>query len=126
MHIAIGQGMYLCPDSYIMSRIPQLTAYLQDQPNDTFLRYALALEYIKAGQPENALTWFEGLVASDPEYIGTYYHLAKLYIQLKRPEDAELCYTNGIAMAQKINDQHALSELKNAALNFKLGLTDDD
>ena len=109
-----------------MSRVPQLLEFLKDAPQDTFLRYALALEYIKAGQPEEALTWFEGLVASHPEYIGTYYHLAKLYIKLGQGANADKCYADGIAMAKTINDQHALAELQNAALNFRMGLTDDE
>lgn len=109
-----------------MERIPQLLNYLKDSPADPFLQYALALEYIKSGQPEEGLRYFEQLTAEHPDYVGTYYHLAKLYIRLGRDADAEKCYEQGIAVAKKLGDQHALAELQNASLNFKMGLTDDE
>lgn len=108
-----------------MSRIPQLEAFLSDNPNDPFLQYALALEHIKTGNLQEGLKYFEGLTVAHPDYVGTYYHLAKLYIQLQMPEQAEKTYTTGIAIARKIGDQHALAELQNALLNFKLGIADD-
>ena len=108
-----------------MSRIPQLLEYLKNTPEDAFLNYALALEYIKSGQPEEGLRYFEHLTATQPDYIGTYYHLAKLYIHLGRREDAETTYTKGIEIAKRLQDQHALAELQNAALNFRMGLDED-
>ena len=45
---------------------------------------------------------------------------------MKLPEQAEQCFQSGIAVAQKLGDQHALAELQNAALNFRLGLDDED
>ncbi len=108
-----------------MDRIPQLLSFLQDSPNDPFIQYALALEYIKSGAPETGLQYFEGLAEKHPDYVGTYYHLAKLYIRLNRPEDAERTYHTGIDIAKQQQDQHALAELQNAALNFKLGIADD-
>lgn len=109
-----------------MERIPQLLAYLKDNPTDAFLQYALALEYIKSGDKETGKQYFEQLVEMHPDYVGTYYHLAKLYISMQMPEAAEQCYTKGIAVAQRLQDQHALAELQNAALNFRLGLDDED
>lgn len=108
-----------------MSRIPQLEAFLSDSPNDPFIHYALALEHIKSGNLQDGLKYFEGLVQQHPDYVGTYYHLAKLYIQLQMPDKAEMTYENGIAVAKKLQDQHALAELQNASLNFKLGISDD-
>ncbi|HNA58687.1 MAG TPA: hypothetical protein PLJ43_11215 [Chitinophagales bacterium] len=109
-----------------MERIPQLLSYLNDNPGDAFLNYALALEYIKIGDKEEGRKYFEHLVNIQPDYVGTYYHLAKLYISMKLPEQAEKCFQSGIAVAQKLGDQHALAELQNAALNFRLGLDDED
>lgn len=108
-----------------MSRIPQLEAFLSDNPTDPFIQYALALEHIKSGNLQAGLHYFEGLTENHPDYVGTYYHLARLYIQLHMPEQAGKTYETGIAVAQKLQDQHALAELQNAALNFKLGISDD-
>lgn len=108
-----------------MSRIENLLEFLNENPKDSFVRYALALEYVKQGSPEIGLNYFEGLVEDDPEYVGTYYHLAKLYLQLSRKSDAESCYEKGIIIAKKINDQHSLAELQNAFLNLQMGIEED-
>lgn len=109
-----------------MERLEQLKAFLEENPGDSFLQYAIALEHIKKGELEKGLSYFTGLVKNDPEYVGTYYHLAKLYLQLGRKEEAETCYKNGIQIATKINDAHALSELRNAYTNLQLGITEED
>ena len=62
-----------------MDRISKLKEYLQGNPDDSFLNHAMALEYIKIGEDGLARELFEGIIARDPGYVGTYYHLAKLY-----------------------------------------------
>lgn len=109
-----------------MSRIENLLQFLAESPKDSFIQYALALEYIKQGEQQTGLQYFEGLIHNDPDYVGTYYHLAKLYNQLNRKDDALACYDKGIAIAKKLNDQHSLAELQNAALNLKMGIDDED
>ena len=109
-----------------MSRINQLLQFLQDNPKDSFIQYALALEYIKIGEPDTGRQYFEQLISNDPDYVGTYYHLAKLYVQLNEKSLAESCYENGIAIAKKLNDTHSLAELQNAYTNLKMGISDDD
>ena len=37
-----------------MNRIEILRGFLQHEPRDSFSRYALALEYVKAGQTDDA------------------------------------------------------------------------
>ena len=61
-----------------MNRIQQLKEYLRATPNDSFLQHALALENIKAGNDDDAKKLFENILANDPTYVGSYYHLAKL------------------------------------------------
>lgn len=109
-----------------MDRIEQLLKYLAENPKDSFLQYALALEYLKKGDLETGLHYFETLVEKDPDYIGTYYHLGKLYNKLGRRSDAENCYTKGLNIATKLNDQHSFAELQNAKTNMSLGIDDDE
>jgi len=109
-----------------MSRIEHLLQFLKESPKDSFIQFALALEYIKQGDAQTGLQYFEGLVLNNPDYVGTYYHLAKLYNQLNRKNDAIACYDKGIVIAKKLNDQHSLAELQNAALNLKMGIDDED
>ena len=66
-----------------------------------------------------------GLTAQNEEYVGTYYHLAKLYEKLDKKTEAEECYKKGMSIARKIGDNHAYNELQSAFASFN-GLGDDD
>lgn len=109
-----------------MDRIQQLLQFLQENPRDAFIQYALALEYIKKGDTDTGLFYFEQLVKNDPDYVGTYYHLGKLYKGIGRKQDALNCYQAGMLIAKKINDQHSLAELQNAHMNLEMGLDDEE
>jgi Tfp pilus assembly protein PilF len=98
-----------------MSRIEKIKEMLKDSPKDGFLRHALALEYIKIDQKNEALDLFVNLLADDPAYLGSYYHLGKLYESLGEPSKAGATYAEGIALARKKGDKHSLSELMMAA-----------
>lgn len=98
-----------------MSRIEKIREMLKETPKDSFLRHALALEYIKIGHQQEALDLFVNLLADDPEYLGSYYHLGKLYENLGDPSKAGVTYADGIALARKKGDKHSLSELMMAA-----------
>ncbi|MEL7161727.1 MAG: hypothetical protein AAFN92_13285, partial [Bacteroidota bacterium] len=60
-----------------MSRKDQILSMLEASPKDSFLRFALAKEHEKAGADAGARSVYEAIVADDPEYVGTYYHLGK-------------------------------------------------
>lgn len=107
------------------TRLAQLRGFLRDQPDDPFLKYALATEYLKLGDADNALTGFEGLLRDHADYLGTYYHLGKLYEQLGRIADAEETYTAGIQLAGQLGNQHAMRELR-AALEAVRDEEDDE
>ena len=100
-----------------MDRIEQLEAFLEEDPNDPFTRYALAQEHLKDGATEKALSMFEELVETDPDYVGTYYHLGKLYERLDRTDDAIDIYERGIEVARAQKDQKNLSELQDAKMS---------
>ena len=94
-----------------INRLERLQEFLNNEPNDPFLKYALATEYLRLNNPEKALWFFLDLVDKHTDYVGTYYHLGKLYEQMAQPKDALAIYEKGIAVAKKIKDQHALNEL---------------
>ncbi len=94
-----------------MSRIQQLTEFLQDDPADTFVLYSLAQEYVKSGELEKGLEYFGRLQQTDPDYIGMYYHLGKLQERLKQQSTAIETYEEGIKRARAAGDMHAASEL---------------
>lgn len=100
------------------NRLQTLLNFLEANPNDAFILFALAKEYEKLQQPQEALTYFQRLEKEHPDYVGTYYHLGKLLEQLDQPEKAFATYKTGMAIAKKQGDQHALSELAGAKLNL--------
>jgi Tfp pilus assembly protein PilF len=97
-----------------MQRIDHIRKMLAENGPDSFLEHALALELIKEGDEPAARLQFEALLARDPEYLGSYYHLAKLYERQGSPNLAIQAYEKGIALAGQKNDRHSLQELRNA------------
>lgn len=97
-----------------MERIEKLKEFLKTNPDDNFIKHALALEYIKIGDDEKGKEFFENIVAKNPEYVGSYYHLAKLLERIGETEKAIETYEKGMEEAKKINDMHAFGELRSA------------
>lgn len=105
-----------------MSRLLQLEALLVSDPNEPFLLFAIAKEYESANDLAKARQFYERLRQTTPQYVGTYYHLGKLYERLELPELALATYREGMTIAKSEKDMHAYSELAGAKLN----LADDD
>ncbi|MCH8276475.1 MAG: tetratricopeptide repeat protein [Bacteroidetes bacterium] len=99
-----------------MDRLTTLLAYHREDPDDSFVRFAIASEYAKLGRVRDARKAFEDLTESDPTYVGTYYHLGKLYERLEETEKAIKTYARGIEVADEVSDPHAKSELQSALL----------
>ena len=97
-----------------MERIEKLKSFLNDNPHDPFLRHALALELIKSGNESEAKKIFEGILHTNPEYVGSYYHLAKLMERMGELDLATQWYRKGMVEAEKAGDTHALNELRAA------------
>lgn len=94
------------------NRLQKLLEFIKQEPDDPFLKYALATEYLKLNDKETALRYFEDLIYSRPDYIGTYYHLGKLYEALGRKTDAARTYKDGMQAAKNTGDNHAFAELQ--------------
>jgi len=97
-----------------MEKIGQLKDFLSKDPEDSFLKHALALEYIKLGDDRAARSLFEQILYQNPGYVGSYYHLAKL---LERTGEGSLAiewYEKGMKMARAANDDHTYNELQAA------------
>lgn len=97
-----------------MDRIQKLLDFLKASPNDNFLKHALALEYIKINNTGKAKELFLEILTNNPDYIGSYYHLAKLLEQTGEKENAIIWYEKGMAEAKKAGDNHAYNELQSA------------
>lgn len=97
-----------------MDRIAKLKEFLSANPDDSFVQHALALEYVKQGDDEEAKKWFETLLTRDEEYVGSYYHLAKLLERNDQKEKAIKWYEMGMMKAKEKGDTRAYNELLDA------------
>jgi tetratricopeptide (TPR) repeat protein len=97
-----------------MDKIEKLKTFLLESPDDPFLKHALALEFVKKGHNMAARELFIEVLTRDPAYIGSYYHLAHLFVQSGDEEKARSWYEKGLVAAKKAGDDHAYRELQAA------------
>ncbi|TCC90424.1 tetratricopeptide repeat protein [Pedobacter frigiditerrae] len=107
------------------TRLTKLLEFFENEPNDSFILYALATEYNSLNDTDNAFAYYLKLVNYHPTYVGTYYHLGKLYEKTGEKDKAIDIYQKGMASARAKRDTHALSELQ-GAYNSAAGLDYED
>lgn len=100
-----------------MERMEKLKSFIAKDPKDLFSRHALAMEMVKLGDFYSAIQEMEATLMIDQNHLGTYYHLGKTYEKINALDKALHTYEKGIQLAQALNKQHELRELK-GALNF--------
>jgi len=106
------------------SRIEQLQEFLKEDSNDSFLKYALALEYVLVKDKDTAIDCFLKLINEDENYVATYYQLGKLYESLDEIEKACAIYKKGIEIAKKMENKKTLLELKET-YNMLIGIDEE-
>jgi tetratricopeptide (TPR) repeat protein len=97
-----------------MDRLEKLKEFLVANPDDPFVKHAMALEYVKIGQDAIARSLWEDILERDPAYVGSYYQLAKLLERTGETALAIQWYEKGMAAAKKAGEKHAYSELQAA------------
>ncbi len=107
------------------NKIEELLGFLAEEPDDSFVKYALALEYVKAGHFDAALLYLNAVVERDENYLAAYYQLGKLLERTGDPVKAESIYLKGISIARVQSKKHTLSELTQA-YNLLKGIEEDD
>ena len=99
-----------------MDRLEQILEFLNEQPDDSFLRYALAQEYVKRENWALAEENYQKLLNADPDYLATYYHLAVLWRSQGKIEEAKDLLDNGMDRAKAAIEQHTISEMQSLRL----------
>ena len=94
-----------------------LKTMLAQNPQDSFARYGLAMEYANSGDLEQAIGEYRALLTSNPSYASAYFHGGQALEKLGRIDDAREMYERGIEITSRSGDQHARSELQ-AALDM--------
>jgi predicted Zn-dependent protease len=95
-----------------MDRIATLNDILTQNPNDTFARYGLAMEYAKQGDLDRSLAEFSILLKSNPDYTPGYFMAAQTLARAERVAEAKAMLTDGIASARRTGNLHAQSEME--------------
>jgi len=106
------------------NKISLLAKRVQNDPEDTFSKFALALELLKTDDVKKARMMFESILKQDPEYLGVYYHLGKLYESLGMYDDALRLFRNGIDVADNKQEFRTKSELKEAIEQLRYKMDD--
>ncbi len=90
----------------------QLEAILESDPDDVFLRYALAMAYRTEGDHERALQVFDDVLARDADHVPSYFQKAQTLAELQQVDDARTVIEAGIVVADRVNDAHAAREMR--------------
>jgi Tfp pilus assembly protein PilF len=100
-------------------RVEQLQSYLVDEPDNSFLKLALGLEFFNNNELDKAEKYFNDILQTDPHYTAVYYQLGKLYEQQNRKAEAEKIYEKGVKLT-KGSDMKNYRELLTAYQNLML------
>jgi tetratricopeptide (TPR) repeat protein len=93
------------------SRLEMLTQFVEQNPNDAFARYGLALEYSNLGQVETALQQFHKLLELHPDYTSGYFMAAQTLARIEQNDEAKAMLQKGIESAKRTGNRHALNEM---------------
>jgi predicted Zn-dependent protease len=94
------------------TRKAQLEEMLADEPNDPFLRYGLAMEFVSEGNDTEAVRRFEELFAVSADYVPGYLQAGQALLRLGRNAEARDVLNRGIGVAMRQGDQHAAEEMQ--------------
>ena len=95
-----------------MDRIAGLLEILTANPDDTFARYALGMEYSQAGRVDDAVSEFRTLIGKQPDYANAYFMAAQALAAAERVAEAKQLLQEGITAANRARNQHAASEMQ--------------
>jgi len=102
----------LATRQYLMDRVAALNDILTQNPNDTFARYGLALEYSKQGDLDRSMAEFSILLKTNPDYTPGYFMAAQTLARADRVPDAKTMLADGIASARRTGNLHAQGEME--------------
>ncbi|MBI3894580.1 MAG: tetratricopeptide repeat protein [Acidobacteria bacterium] len=96
------------------SRLETLIQLVEKNPQDSFVRYGLAMEYARQEQYQQAMEHFGKLWEINPDYTAAYYQAGQMLVKTGQIEEAGRIFRKGIEVAARLGDLHAKSELEAA------------
>lgn len=97
-----------------MDRIEKLKEFLRTDPDDSFTKHALAMEYMARGDDGTARRYLEEVLERDPAAVGSYYQLGKLLERTGETDLALQWYNKGMTAARAAGEKRAYNELQTA------------
>ena len=94
-----------------MSRRRRIEELLEADPQDVFLKYALAKELASEGNVSAALAAFDRVIGEHPDYVPAYFQKAQTLASEGEIDPARDALRQGIAVAQRVGDAHAAGEM---------------
>lgn len=94
-----------------ISRIDSIQQMLIDEPDDLFLRYALAMELRKVGRLEESLAAFIGLMEDETPHVPAFFMAAQQLVSTGELSRARQFLSDGIRQAETQGKQHAAAEM---------------
>src|SRR5436305_1341868 len=95
-----------------MDRLEMLKQIVEQNHNDAFARYGLAMELGNRGELEPALEQFRKLIELHPDYAAGYFMAAQQLAKAGRADEAKDQLTRGIAAAERTRNAHARAEMQ--------------
>jgi len=95
-----------------MDRIAAFKEILQQDPNNSFARYGLAMEHAALGDTEAALAEFATCIERTPDYVPAYQMSAQNLLKAGRTSEATERLKAGLAAAGRTGNAHASSEMQ--------------
>jgi tetratricopeptide (TPR) repeat protein len=99
------------------NRLEILKQMVAQDPGNSFARYGVAMEYANSGELAAAVTEFQKLISTDPNYSAAYYHGGQALEKLGRVDEARALYEQGIEATRRTGDAHTRGEIE-AALSL--------
>lgn len=93
------------------TRKQQIEEMLELDPEDSFLRYGLAMEHASAGDDDAAAALLLDLTMRDPDYVPAYLMAGQALVRLGRDDEARAILTTGVAAATRKGNDHAAGEM---------------
>jgi predicted Zn-dependent protease len=94
------------------SRRDKLQQFAEQNPNDSFSHYALAIEFLKEDDFVSADRHFRHIIQTAPDYVPVYLMYAQMLVKQHRIVEAKTVLTAGIESASRAQNAHAGSELQ--------------
>ncbi|MEX2173149.1 MAG: tetratricopeptide repeat protein [Pirellulaceae bacterium] len=93
------------------SRRDKIEAMLQREPQDQFLRYGLAVEYVNEGRTDEAAALFDALMRDTPPHVPSFFRCAQMLVADDRISEARAALRTGIEAAREQGNAHAAGEM---------------